>query len=104
MNEIKEKILQYIIQEYGEFPKENRIKHYSYCLYPGEDCSCKYLKEVGYDTSLITGGYVDSFEMVSVLVFVESTFNIKIPDKEAIPDNFDTVTKIANLVIKYNKV
>jgi acyl carrier protein len=103
MNEIKDKILQYIIAEYGEYPKENRIKHYSYCLYPEEECSCKYLKEINYDTSLIRGGFVDSFEMVSVLVFVESTFNVRIPDKDAVPDNFDTVTKIANLVIKHKK-
>jgi acyl carrier protein len=41
--------------------------------------------------------------MVSVLVFVESTFNVRIPDKDAVPDNFDTVTKIANLVIKHKK-
>jgi len=27
---MKDKILKYIIQEYGEYPKENRIKHYSY--------------------------------------------------------------------------
>ena len=98
---MKDKILKYIIQEYGEYPKENRIKHYSYCRFPEEDCSCRYLREVNYDTQLIAGGYVDSFEMVSVLVFIENTFNVKIPDKEAIPENFDTVNKMVELIKKH---
>jgi acyl carrier protein len=100
----KEKILNYIISEYGDSESnEKRIKHYSYCLFPEEECTCKDLNKITYDTQLISGGYMDSFSMVSVLVFLEKTFNVKIPDIDATPDNFNTVNKMIKLVEKYLK-
>ena len=96
---MKDIILNYIIAEYGEnASKEHRIKHYSYCLFPEEECTCKDLNKISCDTSLISGGYIDSFSMVGVLVFIERTFNVKIPEKEATPNNFDTVNKMVELI------
>lgn len=101
---MKDIILKYIIEQFGDnTPKERRSKHYSYCMFPEEDCTCNDLREITYDTSLISGGYIDSFSMVVVLVFVEKTFNVKIPDIEATPENFDTVNKITDLVKKFKK-
>ena len=101
---MKDVILKYIIEQFGDnTPKENRIKHYSYCMFPEEECTCKELNEITYDTQLISGGYMDSFSMVSVLVFLEKTFYVKIPDKDASPDNFNTVNKMCDLVKKYIK-
>lgn len=45
---------------------------------------------------------MDSFSMVSVLVFLEETFNIKISDADATPTNFNSVNKMTELVIKYS--
>jgi acyl carrier protein len=99
---MKDIILKYVIEQFADnTPKEKRTKHYSYCVFPEGKCTCKDLKEINYDTSLISGGYIDSFSMVVVLIFLEKTFNVKIPDKEATPSNFDTVNKMVELVNKF---
>ena len=101
---MKEIILKYIIEQFGDnTSKENRNKHYSYCLFPEEECSCKVLNDITYDTQLISGGYVDSFSMVVVLIFLEKTFNVKIPDIDAKPENFNTVNMMVELVNKFKK-
>ena len=57
--------------------------------------------EISYDTSLISGGYVDSFSMVSLLVFIEKKFSIKIPPSRATPEAFDSVNNIVALVNQF---
>lgn len=96
---MKDLVLKYIIEQFGDnAQKKNRAKHYSYCLFPEEECTCKDLNEIVYDTSLISGGYMDSFSMIMVLVFLQKTFGVKIPDKEANPNNFDTINKMVELI------
>lgn len=87
------KILKYIISCFS-----NKSRHYSYCMFPEKECTCKSIKGITYDTSLINGGFIDSFSMVIILVFVEKEFNVKIPDRMAIPENFDSVDKIVSLI------
>ena len=70
------------------------INHKSSCFYPMEECSCE---EITGDTSLIKGGYLDSFSMVAVLAYIEKRFNINIPEKDATPDKFDSVNNILRL-------
>jgi len=53
------------------------------------------------NTPLISGGIVDSFSMVSLKRFLEKKFEISIPDAEASPEAFDTVTSIMVLVNKH---
>ena len=53
------------------------------------------------NTPLISGGIVDSFSMVSLKRFLEKKFGISIPDEEASPQAFDTVTSIITLVNKH---
>ena len=53
------------------------------------------------NTPLISGGIVDSFSMVSLKRFLEKKFAISIPDAEASPEAFDTVTSILALVNKH---
>lgn len=79
MEDMKELVLNYVINEYQE----------------DED------DEITYDTPLISGGFVDSFSMVSLKVFLEKKFNIQIPDDEATPEAFDSVDKIVKLVESY---
>lgn len=99
---MKEKIKEFLLKEYGDL--DNEHSHFSYCSYPFEDCSCERLENIDYDTSLITGGYLDSFSMVNVLVFLEKEFKVDIPDVEATPDNFNTINKMVELVNKFKNV
>ena len=56
--------------------------------------------ELDANTPLISGGIVDSFSMVSLKRFLERKYTISIPDDEASPEAFDTVTSIIALVKK----
>jgi acyl carrier protein len=78
MEDMKELIRKYVISEY---------------LDEGD--------EITYDTPLISSGTVDSFSMVSLLVFLENKFKIKIPPQKATPEAFDSVNKIVVLVNEY---
>jgi len=78
IEEMKEIILEYIIEEYAE-----------------ED------DDVQVDTPLISGGLVDSFSMVSLKRFLEMKYKISIPDERATPEAFDSVNSIVKLVQEY---
>ncbi len=79
MEDMKDILLEYVIEEYLEDEDE----------------------EITYDTPLISGGIVDSFSMVSLKRFVENKYKISIPDDKATPEAFDTVESIVELVKKY---
>ena len=59
-------------------------------------------REITYDTPLISGGIVDSFSMVSLKVFLETKYNIQIPDAKASPEAFDSVNNIVNLLQEFS--
>ena len=58
-------------------------------------------QEIDAETKLISGGIVDSFSMVSLKMFLEKRFQIKIPDEKATPDAFDSVNNIIALLKEY---
>ncbi|MBU4444573.1 hypothetical protein KJ656_05755 [bacterium] len=76
MEEIRDVVLEYVIEEYLEDEDE----------------------EISYETPLISGGIVDSFSMVSLKRFLEARYNISIPDEKASPEAFDTINSITALV------
>jgi len=78
--EMKETILEYVVDEYLDEDEDD---------------------EIDYDSPLISSGIVDSFSMVSLKVFLEKKYQIKLPDDEATPEAFDTVNKICVLVNKH---
>ena len=78
VKEMKDLILNYVINEYINEEEEE--------------------EKITYDTPLISSGYVDSFSMVSLLVFIEKKFKIKIPPSKATSEAFDSVNNIVNLV------
>ena len=80
MDEIREAVLEYVIDEYID-----------------EDDDV----EVDADTALISSGIVDSFSMVSLKAFLEKKYDIKISDEDATPVAFDTVNSIVQIVEKY---
>ena len=78
MEEMKDIILKYVIEEYAN---------------EGDALT--------YDSPLISSGLVDSFSMVSLKRFLEVKYKISIPDEDASPEAFDSVNKIANLVQRF---
>ena len=61
-------------------------------------------QEVTETTRLISSGIVDSFSMVSLKMFLEKKFQIKIPDEKATPEAFDSVENIMNLLRQFTKI
>ena len=59
--------------------------------------------EVTDQTKLISSGIVDSFSMVSLKMFLEKKFHVKIPDNKATPEAFDSVNNIINLLNEYTR-
>jgi acyl carrier protein len=59
--------------------------------------------ELDENTPLISSGIVDSFSMVSLKLFLETKYSVKIPDDQASPEAFDTVTNIINMVNSLKK-
>jgi acyl carrier protein len=55
------------------------------------------------NTPLISSGIVDSFSMVSLKRFLEKKYSISIPDDQATPEAFNTVSSIIRLVEKFKK-
>ena len=96
---MRDVILKYINEEFGETSRKDG-SHFSYCMYPEEECTCKKLKDIDYETSLIRGGYIDSFSLIVVIVFLQKTFNVKIPEKEMVVNNFDTINKMVEIITK----
>jgi acyl carrier protein len=60
--------------------------------------------QVTAETKLISSGIVDSFSMVSLKMFLEKKFQIKIPDEKATPEAFDSVDNIINLLREFTKL
>jgi len=50
------------------------------------------------DASLLDQGIIDSTGVLEVIFFIEETFGIKVEDGEMLPDNLDSVERIANFV------
>mgnify|MGYP001590447770 CR=1 FL=1 len=81
---MKEMILDYIRNEYLDEEDAEEI-------------------ELDENTPLISSGIVDSFSMVSLKRFLEKKWNVSIPDDQATPQAFDTVTSIIALVNRIKK-
>ena len=54
--------------------------------------------EIDRDTSLLTVGILDSLSMISLMTFIESEFGVQVPDEAVIPENFEHIQAIAELV------
>ncbi|MCX6143958.1 MAG: acyl carrier protein [Ignavibacteriales bacterium] len=78
--DIKKTIIEYVRKEYLDEDSDQQITE---------------------DTKLITSGIVDSFSMVSLKMFLEKKFQVKIPDDKATPEAFDSVNNIINLLKEF---
>lgn len=53
---------------------------------------------LGDDASLLEGGIIDSTGVLEVIGFIEEDFGIAVQDTEILPDNLDSIQRIANFV------
>ncbi|MHC4945121.1 MAG: acyl carrier protein [Planctomycetota bacterium] len=73
---MKDDIIEYIVDEYVE---EDDV-------------------EIDESTSLIKGGIIDSFSIVALRNWLQKEYEITIPEEMGTVENFETVTKIIELV------
>jgi len=50
------------------------------------------------DASFLEEGIVDSTGVLELVMFVEETFHITVNDEEIVPENFDSVQRLARYV------
>ena len=53
------------------------------------------------DTKLMSSGIIDSFSLVTLHVYIEQEFGVKIPASRVMPDTFDTVEQITSIIREY---
>ncbi len=47
------------------------------------------------EASFLENGIIDSMNVMELIMFVEENFHLEVADEEIVPDNFDSVAKIA---------
>jgi len=50
------------------------------------------------DTSFLEEGIIDSMGIMELVMFVGDTFRITVEDEELVPDNFDSITRLASYI------
>jgi acyl carrier protein len=53
---------------------------------------------IGPDSPLLSSGLIDSLSMVSLKVFLDQTYRVRIPDAEASAEVFDSVNQIVKML------
>ena len=53
---------------------------------------------LGPDESLLDRGIVDSTGMLEIIMFIEDELGVQVADEEMIPENLDSVNRIAGFV------
>ncbi len=47
------------------------------------------------EASFLENGIIDSMNVMELIMFVEENFHLEVADEDIVPDNFDSVAKIA---------
>ncbi len=50
------------------------------------------------DDSFLEEGIVDSQGVMELVAFVEDAFKVRVDDQDIVPDNFDSVSKLASYI------
>jgi acyl carrier protein len=53
---------------------------------------------LGLDESFLERGLIDSTGMLEVILFLEENFGVKVGDNEMVPENLDSVNRIAAFI------
>ena len=52
------------------------------------------------NTSLLEAGIIDSTGVLEVIMFIETTFGVTVEDSEMLPENLDSIERIAAFVAR----
>jgi acyl carrier protein len=52
------------------------------------------------DASFLNEGIIDSMNVLELVMFIEQDFQVTVDDEDIVPDNFDSVSKLAGYVRK----
>ena len=52
----------------------------------------------GDNDSLLEAGIVDSIGVMELVTFVDKTYKITVPPEDISPDNFDSISRLANYI------
>ena len=47
------------------------------------------------DASFLNEGIIDSMNVLELVMFVENNYGITVEDQDIVPDNFDSISKLA---------
>ena len=53
---------------------------------------------VGFDDSLLEGGFIDSLRMIQLVTFIEERYGVYVEADDFIPENFDSINGIFNFI------
>lgn len=56
--------------------------------------------ELADETSLLDSGVIDSTGVLEVISFIEQEFGVEVADEEMLPENLDSIARIAAYVSK----
>jgi acyl carrier protein len=56
--------------------------------------------QMGFDASLLENGVIDSTGILELVFFVEDKFTIQIDTDEVLPENFDSINRLAAYIRK----
>ncbi len=54
-------------------------------------------------TELINSGFLDSFDVINLVLILETSFNVKINSDLIVPGNLETIPQIVGLLAKVQK-
>ncbi|MDA8326881.1 MAG: acyl carrier protein [Nitrospiraceae bacterium] len=52
------------------------------------------------DVSLLETGLIDSTGILELVSFIEDKYGVTVNDNELVPDNFDSINKLAHFILK----
>ena len=55
-------------------------------------------KVIGPNDALISGGLIDSFSLMDIALFVETTWDVRLENTELNQDTFDSLSALAEIV------
>jgi acyl carrier protein len=73
-------------------PVEQKLRTFIYDKFFIEDAT------LTGDVSLTRSGIIDSTGVLEIILFLEETFGLKVPDKDAVPENLDTLNSLVRYV------
>lgn len=68
-------------------------------LVPNSDAN-----ELKENQSLLERGIIDSLGIMKLLAFIEEKFQVKVSDEELIPEHFETLSTIAELISQKQQI